>query len=152
MNSVDRPPILGSSVPGAGTGLPLDVIRAFESATDGDTAPLPTPPPSHRTRGGANLLSVFEPPAAEGTKIGCTVPSLDDYYPRKPLAPAPGPNVMAGAARQKIPNTAFDVLAGRPVGAFRGHVFQTVGSFWTNLTKQEFTGKGLHRVASEEWR
>lgn len=155
-NSVDRPPILSTPSPGAGTGLPLHVIRAFETAKDGDTAPLPPPPPSHQSKGGAHLLSVFEPPAADGTKC-CTVPSLDDY-PVKPPRPAfrgGGGSAGPGSAgsRPRIPNTAFDVLAGRPVGAFRGHVLQTVGNFWNTMTTtKEFSGKGLHRVASEEWR
>ena len=50
--------------------------------------------------------------------------------------------------RQKIPNDAFDVLAGRPVGAFGGSAWNSVKSFF----RGDFHGQGLKRIASEEWR
>jgi hypothetical protein len=83
---------------------------------------------------------MFEPPvtAAPSSK-------------RNPCAPA-APGLQRQNPKQLVPDTAFDALAGRPIGAFRGHVGKLFSSWWTGANAHNYSGAGLPRIASEEWR
>lgn len=136
-----------------GAKLSPDVVRAFETARDGETCPLPPPPPSSTTRGGRNLLSVFEPPKAGELKPALF--SEGSGAAAKKAIPEPLTGLQkthVTMKKNRISNDAFDVLAGRPVGAFRGSAITLIGNFWNKVSGHNYVGTGLHRVASEEWR
>ena len=140
------------------TSLSPEVIRAFESARDGDTCPSPetVPTPGTAQSGGArNLMSMFEPPPSVAGGYG-----HDDVSAPKRLAsdgasaaPAGGPGggfgggdgAAAAAARhreappkQLVPDSAFDALAGRHVSPFSDPPFgRAFGGFWSALTGRQ---------------
>ena len=121
-------------------------------ATDGSTCPLPDTAARHpNSRGATGLLSVFDPimrgitpPLAPSRKA--TPPIAESPY--EASSPPPARPSKISPSKRRVPDEAFDALAGRPVGVIGGFA-------WNQLRRTlngDFKGSNLARIPSEEWR
>ena len=120
-------------------------------ATDGSTCPLPDTAARHpNSRGASGLLGLFVEPLARGM----TPPLAPSRKATPPIAeepilsPPPGRPSKPSPSKQRIPDDAFDALAGRHVGAIGGYTWNTL----RRTLHKDFKGTNLSRIPLEEWR
>lgn len=120
------------------------------SPRDGDTCPLASDTSRRHpsSRGAAGLLGLFADPVNREVSPPprkATPPIAEPFGGSRTPASTP----PCSPVRPRIPDTAFDALAGRPVGAWGGFAW---AALCRTFSGNEFKGAEIRRLPSEEWR